>query len=117
LAAITRARSRLSRLGKDPALAQGVVEHRAAHVAPLLDVLGGHHLDVGGQTQRREHALQAHDLAEAVGDVRLDDQQVDVAVRASVATRVRPEEDDARTRRGRDDAPRGLVDEPGGYQR
>src|SRR6266480_4713426 len=85
LAAITRARARPSRLGKDPTLAQRVVEHRAGDVAPLLEVGLGDHDDVGRQAQRREHALQAHDLAEAVGDARLDDQQVDVAVGPGLA--------------------------------
>src|SRR5512133_244056 len=100
LAAITRARARPSRLGKDPALAQRVVEHRAGHVAPFFDVGLGDHDDVGRQAQRRQHALQAHDLAVVVLDMRLDDEQVDVAVGSGLAARVRAEEDDARPGRG-----------------
>ena len=61
-------------------------------------------IDVGRQAQRREHALQAHDLAEAVGDARLDDQQVDVAVGSGLPARVRAEEDHARSGRGGGDA-------------
>src|SRR3954449_12265189 len=74
LAAITRARARPSRLGKDPALAQSVVEHRAGDVAPLFDVGFGDDDHVGRQAQRRQHPLQAHGLGEAVVDARLDDE-------------------------------------------
>src|SRR6266498_6012691 len=72
LIAITRARSRPSRLGKDPPLAQRFVEHRARHLAPIACVLFGDHDDVGRQAQRGEQALQPHDLAEAIVDARLD---------------------------------------------
>jgi hypothetical protein len=98
-------------LGKDPPLAQGVVEHRAGHVAPFLDVRLGDHDDVGRQAQGREHALQAHDLAVVVLDARLDHEQVDVAVGPGLAAGVRAEEDDARAGRGLCDPPRGFVDE------
>ena len=70
--------------------------------------------DVGRQAQRREHALQAHGLGEAVVDARLDDQEVDVAVGSGLAARVRAEEDHPRAGRGLGDAPRGFVDEVGG---
>src|SRR5512133_1006888 len=111
LAALTRARARPSRLGKDPTLAQSVVEHRAGHVAPLLDVCLGDDDDVGRQAQRRQQALQAHDLAVVVLDTRLDDEQVDVAVGSGLAARVRAEEDDARAGRGLCDPARGFVDD------
>src|SRR5215212_1797757 len=70
LVAITRARARPSRLGKDPPLAQGLAEHGAGHVAPFLDLLLGDDDHVGRQAQRCEHALQAHDLGEAIGHAR-----------------------------------------------
>jgi hypothetical protein len=100
-------------LGKDPALAQRVVEHRVLHGAPLLEMRLGDHDDVGRQSQRREHALKAHDLAEAIVHARLDDQQVDVAVGPGLAARLRAEEDHLRARGRRDDPPRRFVDEVG----
>src|SRR6188508_2299035 len=111
LAAITRARARPSRLGKDPSLAQRLVEHRARHVAPLLDVRLRDHDDVGRQAQGREQALQSDDLAVLVLDPRLDHEQVDVAVGPGLAAGVRAEEDHAGAGNGGGDPPRAFVDE------
>ena len=64
-----------------------------------------------GSAQRREHALQAHDLAEAIVDSWFDDEQVDVAVGSGLAARLRAEEDHPRAGGGLCDAPRRFVDE------
>src|SRR5438046_247925 len=75
-----RARSRWSRLGKDPALAERLVQHGAANFAPLLNVLGRNNNHVRRDPQRAQHPTKAHHFVESTFDIRLDHEEVEIAV-------------------------------------
>ena len=86
----------LSRRGKDAALGQRLVEHRALDLAPLGDVVGAYDDYVGGDAQPAQLSTEPDRLRRTVVDLGLDHEEVEVAVGAGIASGMRSEQDDLR---------------------
>jgi hypothetical protein len=83
----------------------------AADIGPTLGVVAVHDHYVGGDAKDAQLAKQANRLPHLVVDVGLDDEEVDIAVGIGLTASMGAEEDHARSRRGRDEAPSGLCDQ------
>jgi hypothetical protein len=68
------------------------VHKRAGHALASGRLLLGDDDDIYGDTKRRESVAQSHHLVELAVHLRLDHEEVEVAVLASAATRPRAEE-------------------------
>jgi len=86
----------LSRCGKEAALGQCLVEHRALDVAPLGDLVSAYDDYVGGDAQPAQLSTEPDRLRPTVADLLLDHEKVEVAVGTGVASGVRSEQDDLR---------------------
>src|ERR1044072_8509737 len=89
----SRAWSWLSRGGNDSTLGECLVQHGALNLAPRGDVIGADDHDVGSDAEPAQFAPKPHRFLAAVLDGGFDYEEVQVAVRASVASRVGSEQD------------------------
>lgn len=96
---------------EDTAVSERLVDHRAWDVAPLVDVTGADDNDVEGNFETAQLTTQTSRLGPALRDLpRLDDEQVEVAVRAGLAAGARAEEDHPRSGCRPGQSPTGLLD-------
>jgi hypothetical protein len=65
----------------------------APYLTPTVGVLATDDDDVGWYAQIAQGAMEAHRLLRLVDDVRLDDKEINIAVRPGFATSVRAEQD------------------------
>ena len=83
-----------SGIDEDTAVSERLVDQRAWNIAPLVDVAGADDNDVEGNFKTAQLTTQASRLGSALRDLaRLNDEQVEVAVRAGLAAGARAEED------------------------
>jgi hypothetical protein len=79
--------------GNDSALLKGVMDHRPANLpAPLCEILV-HHDHIDRPADPADCIAQADRLGDAVLDIALDDQEVQIAVACKLAARRRSEQD------------------------
>lgn len=83
----------------------------SAHVAPLIHMALTDDHDVHGDQQIAERPPQPHRFLGSVLDVRLDDEEVKIAVPPGIPACVGAEEDHSRARRGIMQAPGRLSDQ------
>ena len=81
------------------ALRQGCVDESAAHAAPLLRVVATDDDDIGREAQATKLAPQAHGLIGSIGDFRLDNEKIDIAMRVGLPTSMGAEQDHLCARR------------------
>jgi hypothetical protein len=76
-----------SDIDEDTALSERLVDHRAWDIAPFVDVTSAGDNDVEGNFKTAQLTTQTGRLGSALRDLAgLDDEQVEVAVRAGLAT-------------------------------
>jgi hypothetical protein len=75
-------------------LGESGMNHRPFHVSPILDVALAYDDDIERHSQRAKCSTQAHHLGVSVLWIALNDQEVEVAVRAGVAAGTRAKEHD-----------------------
>lgn len=80
-----------SRLGKDSPLPERLFQQRSPHTPPVLDVVLADHDQVDRYAEASKHAYEPHELRPPAGNLTLDHEQVEVALRAGLAARVRAE--------------------------
>ena len=89
-----------SGLNEDTALSQCLVDHRAGHVAPFIDMFCADDDDVQGDFEVPQLAAQASRLGPTLRDFAgLYDKQVEIAIRTGLATCARAKEDHSCSRR------------------
>lgn len=92
-------------MGNDPALAQGVVNHRPAHLRSSGREIIVHHDHVYRSANVADSVTQARSLRDSILHLVLDHQEVDVTVARQLASCGRSEQDDLRRRRDSADQP------------
>jgi len=84
------------------------VDNATAHISPAIGVLATDDDDIGWQTQIAQRAMEANRLLSLVGDLWLNDKEVDIAVKSCLPTGVGAEQDHLGIRSGRSQAAPGL---------
>ena len=79
-----------------------------AHLTPTVGVLATDDDDVSRHAQISEGAMEAHRLLGLVCNLRLDDENVDIAVRTGLSASVRAEQNHLGFRSSRSQAAPGL---------
>jgi hypothetical protein len=98
---------------EDTAASERLVDHRAWNIAPLVDVTSADDNDVEGNFKAAQLTTQTSRLSSALRDLsRLNDEQVEVAVRAGLAAGARAEEDHLRSGCRPGQSPTSLLDQP-----
>lgn len=87
---------------------EGRVDEASAHLPPTLGVVAADNDHVRRHAQVAQRAMEAHRLLSLVIDLRLDDKEVNVAVRPSLPASIRAEQDYLRFRGSRSQATPGL---------
>jgi hypothetical protein len=82
------------------------------YVSPVIDVLSADYDQVDWDSQVSQSATQTDVLVDAILDLWLDHEQVDIASRSSFAAGVRAKEDDSCIWCGVRKAPGYFVDQP-----
>lgn len=84
------------------------MDNAAPYLSPSVGVLAAHDDDIGRQAQIAQGAMKANRLLSLVSDLRLHDQEVDIAVRSRISTSVGAEQNDLGVRSSRSQAAPGL---------
>ena len=96
--------------GEKPTLGEGGVDDRTSNVTPILHVAFARDDDVRGDPQSVEHGPDADRFLDWVLDLRLYDQDVEIASRSRAAASVGSEQEHPRSRRRPRDSPANLCD-------
>ena len=67
----------------------------APHITPLIDVSRAHHDHIGRYAQATQRAAQTDGLLTSVLDLRLDNEEVEVAAAAGIPAGVRSKQEDS----------------------
>jgi hypothetical protein len=107
----TLAHSTCSGFGEDTSLTKRAVHHRAPYLRPPLSECGVHDDQVDRGIEVSESTAEPDGLGEAILDLVLDDQEVEVAALVGVATGTRAKQDHLGVRRRRvDQGTAGALD-------
>jgi hypothetical protein len=79
--------------GNDPALPEGVMDHRPANSCPPPREILVHHDHIDRSTDPSDSVTQTDSLRDAVLNITLNDQEVQVTVGREFTARCRPEQD------------------------
>src|SRR3954463_15339009 len=93
LRARTNASAFGSRSGKDSAPVQRLVDHASANLSPLVGVLGAEDDEIDRNAEITERFAESYELRSAALHLRLDDQQVQIAVGTCLSTCAGAEQD------------------------
>src|SRR4051794_38798139 len=99
-----------SRSDEDTASMQRLVDHASANPGPLVCVLGAEDYEVNRDAEIAEGFAKSHELRSAALQLRLDDEQIQVAVGTTLASGARAKKDYPRSRCGVGQATACLLD-------
>ena len=79
-----------------------------AHLSPPVGIFAADDDDISRQAQIAQGAMKANRLLSLISDLRLHDQEVDIAVRSRISTSMGAEQNDLGVRSSRGQAAPGL---------